>query len=95
MTAPGGRFPGGGLRSNSSAAVFRELRAITGGPNAEGPLQVMVFIEGRGPAALGVQGWHWKTFTGASLLDVLTAWQEGREDPLTWPVSPDMAGIFS
>lgn len=32
------------------------------------------------------QGWHFKTFPASmSVLDIMNAWAEGREQPLMWP----------
>ncbi len=34
---------------------------------------------------VGVQGWHHKTFpVSMSMLDIVQAWAEGKEEPLMW-----------
>lgn len=36
----------------------------------------------------GVTGWHHKTFPAStSLLDIMNAWSQGKEQPLMWPLN--------
>lgn len=47
--------------------------------------QAYVYIDARNDVPLGVQGWHHKTFPmSMSTLDIVTAWAEGKENPLMW-----------
>lgn len=50
--------------------------------------EVYVFIENlSNDGLIGVQGWHHKTFPARmSLMAILQAWADGKEEPLMWPL---------
>ena len=42
---------------------------------------------------LGVQGWHHKVFPAdMSMLAIMQAWADGKEDPLLWPLEAPPRG---
>lgn len=44
-----------------------------------------VYIHCLNDAPAGIEGWHHKTFPSSmSILDIMTAWNKGEENPITW-----------
>lgn len=45
-----------------------------------------VYLRGEGDCPFQVVGWHYKEFPASVLsVDILTMWQNGEENPMSWP----------
>lgn len=64
--------------------AYQEIRIDVRDPELT---QVYVMIDNlSNDGMIGVQGWHHKTFPARmSVLDIIQAWSDGKEDPLMWP----------